>query len=172
MLTTNFCSKSADGLQSLEDVRSLSFSVIRDFVSDGNSQVIQLQNTLERALGAVLLLRNEFLPINQLPMETLGHVFDLVCTQGQDPNPTRSRHATSLAQVCDRWRSNVISNPLMWSTIHISQKARPEFVTLCLERSKDVPLDIVLEIRGPIPTFTSLPTYPRSVVPFYPFAFH
>ena len=101
-------------------------------------------------------------------METLGHIFDLVCTQGQDPHLVRSRHATKLAQVCGRWRSNVISTPLLWSTVHISQKKRPEFISLCLERSKDVPLDIVLEIRGPIPTFTSLPEYPRSVTLFYP----
>lgn len=146
--------------------------MIRDPASDRTFQVIQLQNTLEQALEAVLSLRNEFSPINQLPMETLSHIFDLVCTYGQDASHAYARHATKLAQVCSRWRSNVISTPLLWSTIHISQKTRPEFITLCLERSKVVPLDIVLEIRGPLPAFISLPTYPRSNTFFFVPAFH
>ena len=100
-------------------------------------------------------------------METLSQIFDLVCAQDQDASDVYARHATKLAQVCSQWRSNVISNPFLWSTIHISRKTQPEFITLCLERSKGVPLDIVLEIRGPLPTFTSLPAYPRLNTIFF-----
>ena len=77
-----------------------------------------------------------------------------------------------LAQVCAQWRSNVNSTPLLWSTIHVSQNTHPEFIALCLERSKDVPLEIILEVRGGLLAFTSLPAYPRSI-PFWsllPFA--
>jgi len=73
-----------------------------------------------------------------------------------------------LAQVCAQWRSNVNSTPLLWSTIHVSQHTQPEFIALCLERSKDVPLEIILEIRGGLLAFTSLPAYSRSI-PFYCF---
>lgn len=146
-------------------------SVIRDLAFSGTFQVIQLQNTLEQALEAVLSLRNEFSPINGLPTETLNHIFDLVCTHGQDENRAHARHATKLAQVCSQWRSNVISTPLLWSAIHVSQKTRPEFVALCLERSKGVPLDIILEIRGGLSAFIGLPTYPRSNALFLAFAF-
>jgi len=105
-------------------------------------------------------------------METLSRIFDLVCAQGQDTSHVYARHATKLAQVCSRWRSDVISNPLLWSTIHFSQKTQPEFITLCLERSKGVPLDIVLEIRGPLPAFIGLPAYPRLNTFFFVPAFH
>ena len=118
-------------------------------------------------MGAILSLRNEFLPINRLPTETLSHIFDLVCTQDQDHGQVYPRHAMKLAQVCAQWRSNMISTPLLWSTIHVSQNTQPEFITLCLERSKDVPLEIILEIRGGLVGFTSLPVYPRSIIPFY-----
>ena len=124
-------------------------------------KVVQLQDILEQALGAVLSLRNEFLPINRLPTETISHIFDLVCTQDQDHGRVHPRHAMRLAQVCGQWRSNVNSTPLLWSTIHISQKTQHEFIALCLERSKDVPLEIILEMRGGLLAFTSLPAYPR-----------
>jgi len=162
------CSKPADGLRSLDDVRALAISAIRDLAPDGTSfQVIQLQNTLEQALEAVLSLRNEFSPINRLPTETLSHIFDLVCAQDQDDSHVHTRHVTTLAQVCSQWRSNVISTPLLWSTIHVSQQTQPEFIALCLERSKDVPLEIVLETRGELLAFTSLPAYPRSNTPAF-----
>ena len=145
----------------------LTFPMIRDLASDRTFQVIQLQNTIEQALKAVLSLRNEFSPINRLPMETLGHIFDLVCAQDQDASHGYARHAAKLAQVCNQWRSNAILNPLLWSTVYVSRKTQPEFITLCLERSKDVPLDITLEIRGAISIFISLPDYPRSNTLFF-----
>jgi len=145
----------------------LTLSMIRDLVSDRSFQVIQLQNTLEQALKAVLSLRNEFSPINQLPMETLSHIFDLVCAQDQDANRFYTHHATKLAQVCSQWRFNVISNPLLWSMVHVSRKTQPEFIALCLERSEDTPLDITLEIRGGLSVFISLPDYPRSATLFF-----
>lgn len=166
-----FYSRPADGLQSLEDVRAVVFLAMRDLAIDGTSQVIQLQNTLEQALGAVLSLRNDFSPINRLPTETLSCIFDLVCAQYQDYGLTLPRNAARLAQVCGRWRSNVISTPLLWSTIHISQKTQPEFIALCLERSKDVPLEIILEMRGGLSAFISLPAYPRSISPHFPVSF-
>ena len=126
-----------------------------------------MQNILEQALGAILSLRNEFLPINQLPTETFSHIFDLICTQDQDHGQVYPRHAMRLAQVCAKWRFNVNSTPLLWSTIHISQNTQPEFIALCLERSKVVPLEIILEIRGGLLAFTSLPAYPRSIIPCY-----
>ncbi|KAF9643954.1 hypothetical protein BDM02DRAFT_3122708, partial [Thelephora ganbajun] len=58
-------------------------------------------------------------------METLSHIFDLACAQDQDDGHVYVRRATKLAQVCSQWRSNVISTPLLWSTIHISQKTQP-----------------------------------------------
>lgn len=136
-------------------------------LTDEFSQVIQLQNTLEQALGAVLSLRNEFSPINRLPTESLIHIFDLICAPGRDESHSHARHATTLAQVCSHWRSNTISTPLLWSTIHISRKIRPQLIALSLERSKDVPLEIILEIRGGLLAFPGLPTYPRSTTSLF-----
>lgn len=126
-------------------------------------QVIQLQITLQQALEAVLSLRNEFSSINRLPAESLTHIFDLVCAPDRDENHARARNAMILAQVCSRWRLNVISTPFLWSAIHISLETRPQFIALCLERSKEVPLEIVLEIRGRLLVFPGLPTYQRSI---------
>jgi hypothetical protein len=130
---------------------------------DKPSQVMQLQITLEQALGAVLSLRNGFSPINRLPTETISYIFGLICAPDRDDDHAHPHRAMKLAQVCSQWRSNVISTPLLWSTIHISRKTQPEFVALCLERSKEVPLEIVLEIYGELLAFPSLPAYPRSV---------
>lgn len=138
-------------------VRDLKISLLIYF-----SQVIQLQITLEQALGAVRSLRNEFSPINRLPAEVICHIFDLVCTWNRDNcSYVDARRVTTLAQVCGQWRSNVISTPFLWSTIHISRKTKPEFITLCFERSKDVPLEIILEMRGGLITLPGLPAYPR-----------
>jgi hypothetical protein len=155
-----FCSKPADGLRSLDDVRTVASPATTDLNSMDRSQVIQLQITLERALGAVLSLRNEFSPVNRLPTETLSHIFDLACIEDRDDDHhAHASHATTLAQVCSQWRSNVVSTPLLWSTIHVSRDIQPEFVALCLDRSKDVPLRIILEAKGGLMVVPGLPAY-------------
>lgn len=165
-------SKPADGLRSLEDVRTVAFSTMCYPAFDKFPQVIQLQIALEQALGAVLSLRNEFSPINRLPTETISHIFSLICAPDRDDGHVHTHHAMKLAQVCSQWRSDVISTPLLWSTIHISRKTQPEFLALCFERGKEVPLEIILEMRGGLLAFPSLPAYPRSVISSITSDFH
>ncbi|KAH7340953.1 hypothetical protein B0J17DRAFT_653488 [Rhizoctonia solani] len=89
--------------------------------------------------------------INCLPSELLTEIFWSSirgdCTFG------RIRKAVSrtltLCSVCSDWRSMILSNPLFWSCIPVGNRAHSYHLTrLCLERSKDSPIDIVIRFRG------------------------
>ena len=51
-----------------------------------------------------------------------------------------------MTHVCRYWRSALISYPLLWSSIFVNN-GRKDFVTLCLERSRKVPLTVPLDLR-------------------------
>lgn len=61
-----------------------------------------------------------------------------------------------ISNVCRHWRDIVLSDPALWSTIHVSLK-NPSvetlhqmncFVDICLERSKEMPLTCVVYVKG------------------------
>ena len=52
-----------------------------------------------------------------------------------------------MTQVCQYWRSTLISYPHLWSTIFV-QKLHKDFVVACLKRSQGVPLTVCLRLTS------------------------
>ncbi|RPD53921.1 hypothetical protein L226DRAFT_574694 [Lentinus tigrinus ALCF2SS1-7] len=101
------------------------------------------QEMLHRELMDIEYQLNATRPINRLPPEIMVEVLllvhdDLFKTIGQEDNPPRYRDARRLwAQItalCRRWRQIAIATPAFWQRIDIFQ--RPEWLELCLERSR------------------------------------
>ncbi|KAG8214869.1 hypothetical protein J3R82DRAFT_10036 [Butyriboletus roseoflavus] len=59
-----------------------------------------------------------------------------------------------VSHVCHHWRIIAFSTPSLWTTIVVSPEARPpyHYVSMRLERSKDLPIDIYIECERQEPT--------------------
>ena len=88
--------------------------------------------------------------INKLPIEILAHIFKLASTAEADALPAQCIIVLSL--VCYHWRQTALGFPALWTTIHLREGAIHDFqlATLCLERSKDASLSIIIStlLRG------------------------
>ena len=51
-----------------------------------------------------------------------------------------------MTHVCQYWRSTLISHPHLWSSIFVKND-RKDFVAACLERSREVPLTVCLDLK-------------------------
>lgn len=82
--------------------------------------------------------------INRLPIEILAHIFKLASMTEVDAHP--ARRIITLSLVCHHWRQTALGFPALWTTIHLREGAIHDFqlATLCLERSKDAPLSIIM----------------------------
>lgn len=81
--------------------------------------------------------------ITKIPIEILVVIFHLVI-----PFPRTRENLYDLlllTHVCRFWRTALINQPRMWSTVFITQEDRRSFVEVCLERSRSAPLDITME---------------------------
>ena len=86
-----------------------------------------------------------------LPNELWLYIFHYVL-RNNPFLPSSQSGAFVLSWVCDRWRSWVISEPRFWTKIHLSsspvgtgrKEKLEKLVDLCLSRSKQYKLDIVL----------------------------
>jgi len=81
-------------------------------------------------------------PIHKIPVETLLKIFQLSA-------PPRTRDGmydlSKLTHVCRFWRTALINQPLLWSSIFITHEDCREFVEMCLERSHSVTLDVTMD---------------------------
>lgn len=117
--------------------------------------------------------QNTVAAINKLPIEILAHIFKLASTAEVDTHPAQCIIALSL--VCFHWRQTALGFPALWTTIHLREGAIHDFqlATLCLERSKDASLTIIVStlFRGEQISNFFLPYSSRieSVSIFIPF---
>ena len=83
--------------------------------------------------------------IHTIPVETLLKIFKLVA-------PPRTRYGlynlSKLTHVCRFWRTALVNQPRLWSSIFITHEDRREFVEMCLERSCSVTLDVTVNASG------------------------
>jgi hypothetical protein len=81
--------------------------------------------------------------INRLPIEVLAHIFKFASVT-EDAHP--ARRIITLSLVCYHWRQTALGFPALWTTIHLREGAIHDFqlATLCLERSKDASLSIIM----------------------------
>jgi len=96
-----------------------------------------------RAQWKLLLWR--IFPINDLPFEILVNIFTLAILSHSSREVTRSRLA--VASVCKRWRRIVLDSPSMWSIIEFKGKPPFNASVLALQRSKNAPLILLIDVR-------------------------
>lgn len=93
-------------------------------------------------------LQNGFAPINRLPPEILGLI----------PSSFRSkRDLINATAVCRHWRNTLLSSPDLWSDVDCSGNMGPfrEYMFReCLERSRNVPLNVRLTSVRYLPDMT------------------
>ncbi|KLO09639.1 hypothetical protein SCHPADRAFT_943503 [Schizopora paradoxa] len=82
-----------------------------------------------------------------LPPEVLSLVFSFIIHGSPSTSKPRSLISVRLSHVCRQFRYIVTTNPRFWTTINTTPFT-PELglVNACLERSKDCPLDIQLNL--------------------------
>ncbi|KAL5639218.1 hypothetical protein ACGC1H_006655 [Rhizoctonia solani] len=92
--------------------------------------------------------------INRLPTEILSRIFVI----GEDMDQDKEEYDRSddgpvlqfqelVAQVCRKWRTVVISMPMLWTYIHISGPKSFDSASMFLERSGEtIPLDIEIDL--------------------------
>ncbi|TFK63773.1 hypothetical protein BDN72DRAFT_802946, partial [Pluteus cervinus] len=113
-------------IQTIEDV---------DREYEKTSQEIQ---RLQEHLQELRTYRNQLIPISRLPVETLAEIFQLTQTSPFDSeNHSCGRVAMTVASVCRHWRHVVVSTPLLWNTIDITNVP---WIRCSLERSRNLPL--------------------------------
>ena len=110
---------------------------------DGSQQLRVLCHSLENAVRSVLAAQNELSLISKLPPETLVAVSEFVA----DPRTRESMfEIVKLTHICQYWRSTLVSCPHLWSTIFVKNDHR-DFVAACLERSRELPLTVYLDLK-------------------------
>ncbi|KAL1755081.1 hypothetical protein FB107DRAFT_214315, partial [Schizophyllum commune] len=96
-------------------------------------------------LAAIWSHRNDYIPIAQLPDETLADIFLWVAHSLPLDSPA-FRDWTSLMLVCRRWRSVAVSSPALWSRVYIGHDI-PSFSSLLrIDRCKMHPLTVNMNV--------------------------
>lgn len=101
-------------------------------------------------LHVVQSFKNHFLPIYSLPTELLCYIFDLAC----DPQEDGLFDALRLSQVCQRWRTTVISYPPMWANTQLGNGPTTLF-DLSLQLSAKHPLSVTVQMPHRLPNMDS-----------------
>ena len=96
---------------------------------------------LKTATGGVANLLNEDTPTYRLPPEILARVLYLAVDHGSEKH---AGQIIPLTHVCRYWRSILLANPRMWSTLSM-KPGNPDVISEWLARSQNVPLTIIAE---------------------------
>ena len=111
--------------------------------ADVLQQLLELRSSFENATRSVTAAHNELSPINKLPPETLATISEFVA----EPRTRESMfEIVKLTHVCQYWWSTLISCPHLWSSIFV-KNGHQNFVATCLERSREAPLTVRLDLE-------------------------
>jgi hypothetical protein len=126
-------------------------------VSQLEEEMEDIQQEIASELAALKELQSELeaytvsvAPINKFPDTVLSSIFSCVVNQLYFPG-----NLLNIASVSRRWRTLTIQNPYLWRRIKIvpektieRTQSQLEYITLSLERSRDLPLDIEVRFDG------------------------
>jgi F-box-like len=94
----------------------------------------------------IMMHRKECL-VNGLPTELLAHIFHLGTRMVGDPDvPFLKPFPVLASHVCHLWRSVALGSPSLWTNITFSEGLLYEHSQIWIERSKDLPLDIEIDV--------------------------
>ena len=93
--------------------------------------------------------RNSLVSISSLPDELLVEIFTVGSRVPIDPNNPHARFEILISHVCHMWRNTALGTPMLWTRVHraMCQKEIGS-IAAYLERSKDMPIDLAIEIAG------------------------
>ena len=83
------------------------------------------------------LSNEKCLPVDRIPNEILADILEIAAA-----NEIKPLFQLVVGRVCRRWRNLVLNLPLFMEPIAYFVATRPEFIRLCLQRSKELPIDI------------------------------
>jgi hypothetical protein len=108
------------------------------------AEVRKLAALLPRVQTILARQQNAEPAINRIPVEILAHILKLASAADAETHPAHC--IITLSLVCCHWRQTALGFPALWSTIHLRDGAIHDFqlATLCLERSKDAPLSVII----------------------------
>ena len=134
--------------------------------SDTSFLVQELKNTLSQTLSQSRELRKTFSgAVGALPDDLLYRILERACVIQAEAVPSPWEHpsafygspgfssvtARTLSGVCRRWRSLLLSNPLVWSDVRMTV-SRPEnlsWLGACLDRSASSSAGCTVQIDQP-----------------------
>ena len=106
-------------------------------------QLRMLHSSIGNAVRSVVVAQNESSLISKLPPETLANISEFVAR----PRTRESMfEIVKMTHVCQYWRSTLISYPHLWSSIFVKNDHK-DFIAACLERSREVPLTVWLDLK-------------------------
>lgn len=118
-------------------------------------KVLILETQVARVLATIRSVRNQTVVVNRLPPELLARILWF----RQDDNDL-----TSATQVCGRWRSTLLSTPLLWTNVVFEDRNRLRPLAY-LSRSKNAPLHVSVNTSTLIDTDLygcGMPWIPRT----------
>ncbi|KAF7980750.1 hypothetical protein HWV62_36781 [Athelia sp. TMB] len=93
--------------------------------------------------------RNSIVPISSLPIELLIEIFTIGSRVPIDPNNLHARFEVLVSHVCHLWRDTALNTPVLWTRVHRAMcQEEIGSIAAYLERSKDVPIDLAIEIAS------------------------
>ena len=117
----------------------------------GNSKMDSfesLDKEIERHMDMIVSLRkrrNSLCPISRLPAEILFMIFRSLQVVNPENSFCSDRKWIAVTHVCSAWRTVALNCPILWS--RISSFKQEAMVEAFLERSKESPLDVRLDVR-------------------------
>lgn len=120
-------------------------------------------------------------PINRLPVEIIGHIFEVALTELRDTWPSEAYDDVRLVVtgVCSWWRAIAVANPTLWGTLIYQDDGdvtlwSHRWTLLCLSRSGDADLDVSISTDVNLSNeegddqFSRLLTFMSTVKPNWP----
>ena len=103
-------------------------------------QITELQKQIESLEEKNSSSKSSLVPIRRLPTELLTAIFEIV-VECYDKNPF------AMMRVCRSWRATVLGMARVWSRFTVRPWTSQEQMDFVMERTKQVPLDIVLNLN-------------------------
>lgn len=144
--------------QKLQEILIHSDKDVEDFdaeISRLKTRLIYIEAQKKLVHQNRVILRSLLSPIRRLDREVLRVIFGHVCDDLSSDKPLFTHlPALPISAVCARWRSLVLSFPVLWSNLRVDitptmSDMLESTLELCLRRSTDSPLSLVLHMKGP-----------------------
>ncbi|KAJ7623900.1 hypothetical protein DFH06DRAFT_758118 [Mycena polygramma] len=103
-------------------------------------QMVSKRDQLEESIDSHLALVSG---ARRLPHDILGEIFMACLPQGQYPSLKRTESPWLISHICGQWRSQVLSMPRLWASLHI-----PRYTPFCRPYHRPPPAEAVMSWLG------------------------